>query len=150
MNTQEEISNNKLIENLNDIVVKNYDASKGYRRAAENLEHSSYGELFRKNAHQRMEFAGKLQEEIRVLGGEPNKDGSIMGNAHRAWMDFKEALASNKTEAVLEECCTGEKVAMKEYDELLEKEIPKPIQDLVVEQRNHVNQSYQHLKSVTA
>ena len=150
MKTQEQISNSELIENLNDIVVKNYDASKGYRKAAEKVEHQSLEKVFQENAQQRMQFAGKLQSEIRLLGGEPKSDSSILGDAHRAWIDVKNAFASNATEAVVEECCTGEQAAVEEYDELLNNQVPQNIQEIVLEQRNHVNQSLQYLKHMNS
>lgn len=149
MNTHSENNTGKLIENLNDIIVKNYDASKGYLKAAENLEHPSFEQIFKENALQRKEFAGKLQNEIRILGGEPKNDSSLLGDAHRAWMDVKSAVASNKTQAVLEACSTGEEAAISEYDELLKEQVPQNIKNMVTAQRNHINQSLQHLNSLT-
>lgn len=129
----------KLINHLNDVLKKNYDASKGYAEAAEKVESPSLKKLFKESSVQRRNFAGTLTNEIIKIGGEPAKEGSALGAAHRTWINVKTSLASNSDEAVLEEVVTGEKAAIEEYESFLEKkDIPMSILTVVEAQKVQV------------
>ncbi len=142
----EKISNENLIEELNDIIVKNYDASKGFKNAASNVKLQELKEVFLECSTQRNKFAGELQQEIRSLGGEPKHETSAISAMHRAWMDVKSAVSSDEEEAILGACVTGEKAAVKEYDDLLDQNIPANIREVIQTQRNVVNDTLQSIK----
>lgn len=142
----EKIDNKKLIEGLNDIIVKNYDAAKGFKNAASNVNLHELKELFVKCSTQRSKFAGELQQEVRSLGGEPKHETSTLSAMHRAWMDVKSAVSSDEEEAILGACTTGEKAAVKEYDDLLDENIPTNIREVIQVQRNVVNDTLQSIK----
>lgn len=142
----ENISNENLIEDLNDIIVKNYDASKGFKNASSNVKQQELKEMFLQCSTQRSKFAGELQQEVRSLGGEPKHETSTLSAMHRAWMDVKSAVSTDETEAILGACTTGEKAAVKEYDDLLDQQIPENIRKVVQMQRNVVNDTLQSIK----
>lgn len=140
------IKNDKLVEKLNDIIVRNYDAARGFETAASNVKMNELKETFLKCSTQRSKFAGELQQEVRSLGGEPKHETSSISAMHRAWMDVKSAVSNDEEEAVLEACTTGEKAAVKEYDDLLDQNIPANIRDVIQVQRNVVNDTLQSIK----
>ena len=148
--TTENISNENLIEDLNDIIVKNYDAAKGFKNASTNIELQELKEVFLKCSIQRNKFAGELQQEIRNLGGEPKHESSAISAMHRAWMDVKSAVSSDEEEAILGACVTGEEAAVKEYDELIDQNIPSNIKEIIQVQRNIVNDTLQSIKILRA
>ena len=104
----------KTIEELNDILEKNYDAVNGYRKAAENAVgvtpsvDTTLMSFFNRQVKERQVFVDELKNEIRSLGGEPKEDGSVVGTLHRFWIDFKTAFSMDKEESILEACITGE------------------------------------------
>ncbi len=144
--SNEMINNEKLIDELNDIIVKNYDAARGFKTAANNVKLQELKEVFLECSTQRKKFAGELQQEIRTLGGEPKHETSAISAMHRAWMDVKSTVASDEEEAILGACVTGEKAAVKEYDELLGENIPSNVREVIQVQRNVVNDTLQSIK----
>lgn len=143
------MDNEKLIDELNDIIVRNYDASKGFQNAADNVKSSSLKTIFTDASTQRSTFAGELQQEVRTLGGEPKNESSALGAAHRTWMDVKSALSTNEDEAILDACVTGEKAAVKEYDKLLKKpDVPDVIRQRVEAQRNVVQRTLDEVREL--
>lgn len=72
-------------------------------------------------------------------GGTPIESGSTAGFMHRAWMDIKSTFSDDNEEAVLEACETGEKAALEDYDEFLNKiTIGAETRTVVENQRNHI------------
>ncbi|WP_300026686.1 PA2169 family four-helix-bundle protein [uncultured Maribacter sp.] len=105
---------------LNELLEKTYDAEKGFKKAAENTEHTQLKAFFETKAKQRYDFGHELKSEIKTFGQEIDKGDSITGKAHRAWMDVKALFSSDSAEAMLEEAIRGEKAAIEEYDDVLE------------------------------
>ncbi len=62
------------------------------------------------------ELTGLLEN----AGSSGEESGSLVGLAHRGWINLKSALATREDEAVLEECERGEDSAVKQYRQALE------------------------------
>jgi len=136
------INTEKVIEGLNDLLEKNYDAEKGYKNAKQNTEVPRLKTFFGARSQQRFQYAGALQILITKLGGTPIAEGSFVGTAHRAWIDFKTALALNTEEAILEECERGEEASLKAYDDFLDTyKLTAPIAAEIFKQRNGIAKS---------
>lgn len=116
---------NEITSKLNDALEKNYDAIKGYRNAADQVNNQELKTFFNDQVAERRNFATQLSGEITALGGEPVTDGSLSGSVHRSWMNITNALSTDKEENVIEECIRGEKAAKNEYQEILESNLPK-------------------------
>ncbi|MDN3667384.1 PA2169 family four-helix-bundle protein [Algibacter miyuki] len=104
---------------LNNLLEKTYDAKKGYETAAENTDHTLLKQYFKKRSLERMSFGQDIKNEILKFSEEPEKDGSITGAVHRAWMDTKALFSANDAESMLEESIRGEKSAVQEYEDVL-------------------------------
>lgn len=113
-------------EKLNGLLEKNYDAEKGFKKAAENAEHSNLKTYFQKKAQQRHDFGHELKNEIKSFGQEVDKGDSLTSKAHRTWMDVKAMFSSNNDEAMLEEALRGEKASLEEYNEVLDEHTLPP------------------------
>lgn len=134
MNYTEEISNK-----LNELLIKNYDAEKGYLNASENVDSSTLKIFFKRRATERSEFAKELRTEILQYGEEPKDSGSFSGTVHRNWMSLKSVFSSNDEEAILEEAIRGEKASLEEYDEILkERTLPPSIDTMLFKHRNAI------------
>ena len=129
----------KISNKLNELLVKNYDAEKGYMNAAENVESPTLKIFFERRATERSEFAKQLRTEILRYGEEPKDSGSFKGTVHRNWMSLKSLLSSNDEEAVLEEAIKGEEASLKEYQDVLkDKTLPPSIDSMLFKQKNAI------------
>ncbi|TYB69412.1 PA2169 family four-helix-bundle protein [Bizionia saleffrena] len=134
MKYTEEISNK-----LNELLVKNYDAEKGYENAAENVDSDRLKMFFKRRATERGEFAKEIKNEILQYGEEPKDSGSFKGTMHRNWMSLKSTFSGNNEEAVLEEAIKGEKASLEEYDEMVTaKNLPPTIDAMILKHRNAI------------
>lgn len=109
----------KVSNQLNELLEKNYDAEKGYLNAAENVESTRLKIFFKNRASERSEFAKNLRTEILSYGQIPEDNGTFTGAMHRNWMSLKSLFTSNDEEAILEEALRGEKASFDEYCEIL-------------------------------
>lgn len=134
MNYREKIS-----KKLNELLVKNYDAEKGYLNAIENVESSELKLFFKRRASERSQFAKELRTEILQYGQIPEDSGSFKGAMHRNWMSLKAVFSSNNEEAIIEEAIKGEEASLEEYDTLLkENNLPPTIDNLIGKHRHAI------------
>lgn len=134
MKYTEEISNK-----LNELLIKNYDAEKGYIDAMNYVEIPELKMFFKRRATERSQFAKELRTEILQYGEIPEDSGSFKGIVHRNWMALKATFTSNDAEAILEEAMRGEKESLEEYKELLNKKnLPPSIDSLLVKHKNAI------------
>ncbi len=143
MKYTEEMSNK-----LNELLEKNYDAEKGYKKAAEIVDNVKLQQFFSQQAQNRYDFGHELKTEIRNFGETPDKGGSTTGTAHRTWMDIKSTFTSNDEEAILNEVQTGEQAAVEEYDDIInDTTLPPTTKKILTEQRESVKTALQSAKN---
>lgn len=136
------MKNSKIINGLNDLLAKNYDAEKGFKKVADKTESAALATLFRTKASQRFDFGHDIKDMIKSLGGEIKKGTSTLGDMHRAWINFKTLFSINKEESILEEIENGEEAAIKEYKEFLENtDLPDLIRMKITSQKNAIERS---------
>ena len=134
MKYSEEISNK-----LNELLIKNYDAEKGYLNAMENVDSPELKMFFKRRATERSQFAKELRTEILRYGEIPEDSGSFKGTMHRNWMSLKSLFTSNDEEAILEEAIRGEEASLEEYKEILnDRTLPPSIDSLLIKQKNAI------------
>ena len=137
----------RTIEELNDILAKNYDGLAGYRKAAEKSKNTFLMGYFNRRVNERKIFIDELTSEVRALGGEPTDDGTIQGTAHRMWLNLKAGFSDDNSEELLEECITGEKNALEEYDDLLEENyVPASTRTLLNKQKRMIQKALMELE----
>lgn len=137
----------KLGNRLNDLLEKNYDAEKGFKKASENAKHSGLKSYFQNKAQERYNFGHQLKSEIKNFGEQPDKGGSAAGTAHRTWMEVKSWFSSDDDESMLEEAIRGEKAAVDEYrDVLSETTLPESTKDLLLSQKTTIEQGLSNIK----
>ena len=109
-----------IISELNKLLKRNYDAEKGYHKAATHVKDPDLKRLFEIYSDQRYHFGHDLKGEIKQLGGDLDKGSTFEAAVHRTWMDLKSAVTSDDTESMLEECIRGEKEAVEAYQKVLQ------------------------------
>src|ERR1700733_2831908 len=119
---------NEIRSTLNDLIETCKDSQEGLHTAAEKLKDTETHTLFLKLYLQRSEFAGELQAEVTHIGGEPATSGSTAGAINRGWIGLKIALAADTDYAILEEAERGEDAAVKNYIEVLRRDLPSDLE----------------------
>lgn len=138
----------KVVSLLNDLLTKNYDAEKGYKEAAEKIEHTSLRSYFESQAKNRYDFGHQIKALIAKYGGEPDKGTSIAGDLHRVWISIRDAF-TNGDKAIYDECIRGEEAFSAEYGEMLTDEIlPQDVKDLVRTQKDSVDKALASLRTM--
>lgn len=121
-----EQSHKDTVNVLQNIIEKNYDAEKGYKKAMTDAKNPALKNFLAQQAAQRSRFATTIDSRLRQLGETPKESGSVTGTLHRAWIDIKSSLSGNDDEAVLEEVIRGEKASVDEYQDVLQKHTLAP------------------------
>lgn len=138
----------KAANKLNELLQKNYEAEKGYRKAAENSENGLLKSLLESEASKRHDFGVQIEQEIVKLGGMTEKSTSTESKVHRTWMDVKAALAPKTDNAIVKECERGDQVAIKDYEKVLkENELTASSRKLVQQQREEITDRYHEWKN---
>lgn len=139
----------EVVNNLQDLLEKNYDAEKGFTKAMKDAKNTNLKKFLQQQALQRNRFATELDQQIRNLNETPKESGSFTGDLHRAWIDIKSSVAGNTDEAVLEECIRGEKASWNEYDEKLKKQnFPPNIAGVLQTQASEIHNTLNRVKTL--
>lgn len=134
---------------LNELLERNYDAEKGYKKAAEDIDNSLLKDFFRDYSGQRYNFGHELKEEIKKLGAEPEKGSSTAGDLHRTWIDLKSLVTGKDTEAVINECIRGEKKALEDYEDALRRtDLPATSREVVQRQHDRIQNAVNRLNQL--
>lgn len=134
---------------LNALLEKTYDAEKGFKKAAENVENVSLKKYFEMKAQERYNFGHDLKTEIKSYNQNVDKGGSVTGAAHRAWMDIKAIFSTDNEESMLEEAITGEKAAIEEYNDVLnELSLPLSTKKILESQKSRIENGLYNIKSL--
>lgn len=133
------MNNQKVINKLNHLLNRSYDAEKGYTEAANHISSASLNRWMQENGLQRYRFGHELKTEIKSLGGTPNKGTTLMGEMHQLWMDFKSKLTDNDEIGMLNEAIRGEETALEDYESTIaETTLPLETKILLEDQRGSI------------
>src|SRR5947209_11918629 len=128
-------SNDEVISTLNGLIETCRDGQNGFQTAAEGVKNSELKSLFYSYSQQRAKLVGELQNEVRRLGGDPEKTGSVAASLHRGWMDIKSAVTGKDDNAVIAECERGEDSAVKNYEAAMgDENLPANLREVVQRQ----------------
>ena len=126
-------------DKLNELLIKNYDAEKGYIKAMKEVDNVNLKNFFSNRAEERSRFARQLRTEILTYGELPEDSGSFKGIVHRNWMSLKSTFSTNNEEAILEEAIRGEEKSLEEYRNILkDRTMPPSIESILIKQKNAI------------
>jgi uncharacterized protein (TIGR02284 family) len=101
-------TNSKDVSVLNPLIATLIDSVEGYQKSAGDIDNSALADKFNARARERQSAATKLQAAVATAGGKPEDDGSLLGDAHRAFQSLKEAVMSRDDKAIVAEIERGE------------------------------------------
>jgi uncharacterized protein (TIGR02284 family) len=142
------MTNDEIISTLNDLIETSKDGEYGFKTCAEDVKNLELKQVFTAAAQRCAEGANELQEQVRLLGGDPDRHSSVAGTLHRAWVDIKAAITGKDEQGVLEECERGEDVAKKAYEKALAKGLPDNIRSIVQRQYRGVLENHDRVRDL--
>ena len=125
---------------LNTLITTTIDSANGFERSAENADARRFEEMFREMGRERREVAGRMQQRVRELGGDPADDGSLKADAHRRWLDMKNALSGGDDKKIIEEVERGEDYIKNKFEMAMEDDKLSP------ESRTLITDCYQSIR----
>lgn len=141
--------NDKAISCLNNLIETCKDGQDGFRTAAEGVARADLKTLFNTFSQQRAQFGAELQNEVRRLGGDPEKTGSVAASLHRGWINIKSAVTGKDDNAVIAECERGEDSAVSNYEEAARDEnLPANLREIVARQYAAVKEAHDRIRSL--
>lgn len=106
------------VDCLNQLAKRLIDSVDGYREAADNVDQPERKRQFRELAEGRERIVREFQSKIRSLGGDPEKDGSVMAAAHRIFLNLRSSLQDSE-KATAAELERGEGTLKSEFEDAL-------------------------------
>jgi uncharacterized protein (TIGR02284 family) len=138
----------KVISTLNGLIETLKDGEQGFKTAAEGLQDPQVTTLFQQYSRQRSEMVRQLQNEVRRLGGDPEKSGSVAGAAHRGWINIKSVVTGNDDGSIIAEAERGEDSAKKMYETALLEPLDPVTLALVREQSMKVHDAHDRVRAL--
>lgn len=135
------------VSTLNNLIETLKDGKNGFETAASDVKDANVKAIFTEFAQQRSQLATELQSEVRKLGGDPEKSGSVSATMHRGWINIKSALGGGE-KSILNEAERGEDVAVKSYEKALQQNLPGDVSSVVRRQYDQVKQAHDRVRDL--
>jgi uncharacterized protein (TIGR02284 family) len=142
------VSNEDVIEVLNDLLETCYDGLNGFRTAATQVQDREAIALCESRAQRIDEAAAELYTAIHHRGGHPAEHGHAAAQVHRGWIHLRALTAGSGDDAVLAEVERGEELAVRRYQHALTKPLPPDIKDLVADQARGAEENLERVRAL--
>jgi len=142
------LDNDQVINKLNHILGTLRDGEKGYREASEETSDASHKTMFLEFSQQRGRLASEIESEIRSLGGEAHDHTSAGAAIHRVWLNVRDAITGKDDYAVVAEVERGEDVAIHNYQDVMDENLPANIKDMVAKQYSEVKAAHDRMRDL--
>jgi len=118
------LKNAEVVSILNELIETCEDGIHGFKTASEAVDSPVVKALFASRLPNILRGESELKAEVRRLGGDPDKRGTVAGALHRGWIDLKSAVTGQNEQAIVMECERGEEHAAHVYEDALQKDLP--------------------------
>jgi len=145
---QESQANRKAIVVLNELIETSNDGEKGFARAAKDSNDPALISVFNESERSCHVAVAELQDQVRLLGGNPEDGGSMTAAIHRGWISLKSLATSRDSRAILEECERGEDYAKARYAEAVKRVLPEPVRVLIERQYQRVVTNHDRVRDL--
>jgi uncharacterized protein (TIGR02284 family) len=125
------------------------DGIHGFQTASEAVENPSAKALFASRLPNIQRGLAELKAEVRRLGGDPDKSGTVAGALHRGWINLKSAVTGKNEEAIVMECERGEEHAAHVYEDALQKDLPMDTRAIVERQYRGVLENLERVRALS-
>lgn len=107
------------ISTLNDLIATTFDSTNGYTEAAKNSDNQRFVAMFTARSVEREAAIRTLRAEVIRLGGKPEDDGTVLGGAHRMFMNLKSVVTGRDEKAIIAEVEQGEDHIKAKFEDAL-------------------------------
>ena len=142
------MDNTKVISTLNSLIETLKDGEEGFRTAAEGLTDPQAKAVFQQYSRERAQMAQELQAEVRMLGGDPEKAGSMSGSVHRGWINIKSVVTGKNDASIIAEAERGEDIAKNAYAEAIKTALPPSVSAIISRQAVKVREAHDRVRSM--
>ena len=140
--------NDKVIATLNELIETSKDGEKGFALAAKDTHKPELSDVFKQGESSCRLAAAELQDQVRLLGGNAEEEGTMKAAAHRGWISIRSAMSSRDDKAILEECERGEDYAKARYADALKRDLPEPSRSVVERQYQGVIANHDRVRDL--
>jgi uncharacterized protein (TIGR02284 family) len=143
-----DVTNEKAVSTLNNLIETLKDGEQGFRTAAEGLTDPQAKAVFQQYSRERGQMAQELQAEVQKLGGDPEKAGSLSGSVHRGWINIKSAVTGKDDASIIAEAERGEDIAKKAFEEAGAASLPPSASAAVTRLTGRVREAHDRVRSM--
>jgi uncharacterized protein (TIGR02284 family) len=140
--------NDDVIDTLNHLLESCRDGEYGFTECAEHVKAQDIKTLLLRHADECRGAAAELTSQIRQLGGEIDKGGTVTGAMHRGWVSVRRVLSGYTDLAMLKECERGEDAAVARYRAALKENLPPSVRSLVERQAQGAQRNHDQVKAL--
>ncbi len=141
------MSNEAIVDTLNDLIETCKDGQFGFEACAEHTQSTELRNLFTLRSKECQQAAAELQPLVLQFGGKPDKGGTTTGALHRGWVAVRGSLAGYSDQSMLDECERGEDAALARYRKALKEEgLIEPIRAVIARQELGVQRNHDQIK----
>jgi len=142
------LSNDDVVDVLNDLLENARDGEYGFRTCAEQVETANAKQLFASRAEGCKQAGEELISLIRTYGGEPASGGTAAGALHRGWVQVKGTLGADSELSILESCERGEDSGIARYRKALKQSLPADVRALVQKQADGAQKNHDLIRDL--
>lgn len=143
-----DVSNDDVVDILNDLLENARDGEYGFRACAEEVENASAKQLFASRAEGCRQAGVQLIELIRAYGGDPASGGTTAGAMHRGWVHVKGSVGADSELSILESCERGEDAAIARYRKALKQNLPADVREVVQRQAEGAQKNHDQIRDL--
>ncbi|MDM0108831.1 PA2169 family four-helix-bundle protein [Variovorax sp. J22R24] len=142
------LSNDEVVDVLNDLLENTRDGSYGFQACAEEVESAPAKQLFLSRADGCRQAERELLTLIASYGGKPAEGGTAAGALHRGWVHVKGSLGADSELAILESCERGEDTAVARYRKALKQNLPADVRSVVERQAEGAQKNHDQIRDL--
>lgn len=137
------------ISTLNDLIATTYDSINGYTEAAKNSDNQRFAAMFTARSVEREAAVRTLRTEVIRLGGKPDDNGTVLGGAHRMFMNLKSVVTGRDEKAIIAEVEQGEDhIKAKFEDALADSDISPQVMHTIRECFASIKQGHDEMRDL--
>jgi uncharacterized protein (TIGR02284 family) len=134
---------------LNSLIATTFDSVDGYEEAAKNSHSDRFITMFKARAVERKAVIATMRAEVTRLGGEAEDDGTMLGSAHRVFLNLKAAVTGRDEQAIIAEVEQGEDhIKAKFEDALNDTELSPEVMHVIRESYTSVKQGHDQMRDL--
>lgn len=134
-----------MVDRLNNILTYLHDSKKGYEESIRVIKSDQLKPILSHAAQERDAMIHDLENTIQHFGEEPVHHGSMVGPAHRLYLDFKALVLNGNKDAILNEIKRGENTLVNTYKEVLRETLPQDLDETLSYQMDHIQDTLKEL-----